>query len=163
MIYTYENSEQDINDIVGPSIFLAGPTVRYDQPNLVSWRKEAIHILEKLNFKGSIVIPEFKIPVKTADFDVPMWEYNALKKVDKIVFWVPRTQELIGLTTNYELGFWVARDQTKTFYGRPNDAYRITYSDKMWNKISEENNFNRKIYDSLEEMLIEAINEIILY
>ncbi len=82
-----------------------------------------------------------------------MWEYSCLKKATTIVFWLPRTIELIGLTTNFELGFWIAKNQGKILYGRPDDAYRISYCDKMWNKISEENETNYPIYDSLENLL----------
>jgi hypothetical protein len=48
------------------------------------------------------------------------------------MFWIPRTRELIGLTTNQELGYWMARDRDKIVYGRPDDAYRIRYQDIMW-------------------------------
>jgi hypothetical protein len=48
------------------------------------------------------------------------------------MFWIPRTIELIGLTTNQELGYWMARDRNKIVYGRPDDAYRIEYQDIMW-------------------------------
>jgi hypothetical protein len=39
---------------------------------------------------------------------------------------------LIGLTTNHEHGFWLARQPRKLVYGRPDDSYRNTYLDLMF-------------------------------
>ena len=50
-VYRYEETEQSVNEIIGPSIFLAGPTVRGNQQHLISWRFEAIEIFRKLNLK----------------------------------------------------------------------------------------------------------------
>lgn len=54
MIINY--SDQEI--IKGKkSIFLAGPTPRKE--DIVSWRKEAIKILEENNFDGIVYVPEY--------------------------------------------------------------------------------------------------------
>lgn len=159
-IYTYETPEEQLKYITGPILFLAGPTVRFNQSHLKSWRKNAIEILKEINFNGSVIIPEFKEPVDTAEFDVPMWEYEALKLADTIAFWVPRTQELIGLTTNFELGFWLSRYPNGVFYGRPIGAYRTSYCDKMWNKVQNEEGYNKPIYNDLKEMLL-AVKEVL--
>ena len=43
-------------DIKGKSLFLAGPIPRDE--NAISWKKEAIDILEKYEFSGTVLIPE---------------------------------------------------------------------------------------------------------
>ena len=54
MIVNY--SDQEI--IKGEkSIFLAGPTPR--EKDIISWRNEAIKILENLGFDGIVYVPEY--------------------------------------------------------------------------------------------------------
>jgi len=129
----YETFQKDV-DYSLPSIFLAGPTVRGNQPHLISWRFEAIEQFRKQGFSGNLIIPEFsnKNESDQARYDIPQWEFEGLIKSNVIMFWIPRTRELIGLTTNHELGYWTARDRDKVVYGRPNNAYRISYLDIMW-------------------------------
>jgi nucleoside 2-deoxyribosyltransferase len=108
--------------------------VRGHQTHLTSWRPDACNILQGLNFGGNVIIPEFT-NLKESDkyrYDVPVWENAGLTRSDAILFWVARTKELIALTTNYELGYWTARDRDKIVYGRPDTAYRVTYDDIMW-------------------------------
>ena len=158
-VYRYEETEQSVNEIIGPSIFLAGPTVRGNQQHLISWRFEAIEIFRKLNFNGSLIVPEFSNNYESDKerFDLPIWEFNGLNKADIILFWIPRTRELIGLTTNFELGLWLSRDVYKVIYGRPDDAYRINYCDIMYNKLCEEKLLKPVIYNNLEELIKETI------
>ena len=116
-----------------PIVFLAGCTVRGNQTHLTSWRIEAVEEFEKQGFEGILVSPEFTIRTES-DLNkgwIPRWEFVGLKNADAILFWIPRTKELIGLTTNYELGYWVGRQPEKVVYGRPDDAYRISYPDIM--------------------------------
>jgi len=129
----YEIPQKEV-DYSLPSIFLAGPTVRGNQPHLVSWRFAAIEEFRKQNYSGNLIIPEFsnKQESDKGRKDIPLWEFEGLIKSDVIMFWIPRTKELIGLTTNHELGYWMGRDRDKIVYGRPNDAYRIDYLDIMW-------------------------------
>lgn len=129
----YETPIEDI-DFRYQTVFLAGPTVRGNQPHLKSWRPDAVELFRQKGFIGNIIIPEFTSPVESDKYryDVPQWEFAGLQKCHVIMCWLPRTRELIGLTTNYELGYWVARDREKLIYGRPDDAYRVTYCDIMW-------------------------------
>jgi len=138
-VFRYEDSEESVTSVIGPTVFLAGPTVRGNQPHLTSWRFEAIELFKQMNFKGSLIVPEFS---KKEESDkgkkwIPLWEFNGLKRADCILFWIPRTRELIGLTTNWEHGYWMGRQMEKVVYGRPDDAYRIGYLDVMWEAISE--------------------------
>lgn len=161
-IHRYEESEAAINAIDRPSIFLAGPTVRGNQPHLTSWRFEAINEFERQGFKGDLIVPEFTIR-KESDKGkewVPLWEYNGLKKADCIMFWIPRTRELIALTTNMEFGYWQGREPQKIIYGRPDDAYRMGYLDIMWKTVAGENRqYLPTIYSSLESTISASINK----
>jgi len=116
------------------TIFLAGPTVRGHQPHLTSWRFAAVDLFKQFKFEGNLIIPEFTDKGESDQFryDIPQWEYAGLQMAHVIMFWIPRTRELIGLTTNHEHGYWMALDRDKVVYGRPNDAYRMTYLDIMW-------------------------------
>lgn len=158
----YDTFHTDV-DYTLPSIFLAGCTVRGNQPHLKSWRDDAIEIFADWNFNGNLIIPEFPNKSESDQFryDIPLWEFEGLKRSHCIMFWIPRTKELIGLTTNHELGYWMARDRDKVVYGRPNDAYRIAYLDIMWVEDYKDR-FNKnsdiQIHNTLAKTISAAIN-----
>lgn len=129
----YETPIEEIDTRL-QTVFLAGPTVRGHQPHLTSWRFEAVRLFKEFKFEGNLIIPEFTDRSESDQFryDIPQWEYAGLQKAQRILFWIPRTRELIGLTTNHEHGYWMALNREKMVYGRPNDAYRMTYLDIMW-------------------------------
>lgn len=155
-VYRYETPNEVVTNASGPTIFLAGPTVRGNQGHLVSWRFEAIEIFEKLGFKGTLIVPEFtdKTESDKGRIELPIWEDNGLDRADCILFWLPRTRELIGLNTNSEHGYWLAKDPEKLVYGRPDDGFRIQYNDVMWDKVFKAE-FNRvePIYNTLEDTI----------
>ena len=156
----YETNIYKDVDFRKPTIFLAGPTVRGNQPHLVSWRFEAISIFKKFNFHGNLIIPEFT-DKKESDkdkYELPLWEYHGLCNSHVNLFWLPRTRELIGLTTNDELGYWRARDRSKVVYGRSEDAYRCKYQDIMWFKDAERHGIKDVcIYHTLEDTIRASI------
>ncbi len=146
----------------GPVIFLAGPTVRGHQPHLISWRRAAEQEFQLQGFNGTLIVPEFtdKSESDQHRYDLPEWEFEGLKLADVIMFWVCRTRELIGLTTNFELGYWMARDRLKIVYGRPDDAYRIKYDDIMWLADAERwmmQDYEKKIHATLPDTVVAAI------
>ncbi len=147
------DSVEKLNDWSKPTIFLAGPTVRGNQPHLISWRFEAVKLFKERGFDGNLIIPEFtdKTESDKYRYDIPVWEFNGLSRSRIIMFWIPRTKELIGLTTNHEFGYWMGRNRTKMVYGRPDDAYRITYLDIMWVEDAKINNVKCPIYNTLEK------------
>lgn len=133
-VLRYETPLDHFVSYPAPRIFLAGPTVRGHQQHLLpSWRTAAIEKFRERNFTGTLIVPEFSDCTLSdkGRYDLPAWEYAGLKLADCILFWVPRTRELIGLTTNFELGYWM-KDRKKLVYGRPDDAYRIDYLDILW-------------------------------
>jgi nucleoside 2-deoxyribosyltransferase len=130
----YEYPIEDVDFQRFKTVFLAGPTVRGNQPHLTSWRFEAARLFKEKKFDGQLIIPEFTNRKESDQFryDIPEWEYHGLRHSHVIMFWVPRTRELIGLTTNHEHGYWMALKREKVVYGRPDDAYRVSYLDIMW-------------------------------
>ncbi len=150
MIVNY--SEQKI--ITGEkSIFLAGPTPR--DKNTISWRNEAIKILEKLGFDGIVYVPEYSTWKPKADYvDQAMWERDGLSNATIIVFWIPRhLPNMPAFTTNVEFGYWL--HSGKIIYGRPNEAEKIKYLDWLY-KLD----YNEEPVDSLEELLKICVNKI---
>lgn len=165
----YESTfEQQLEAMrANPSIFLAGPTVRGNQLHLQpSWRFEAVDILKAAGFNGAVIIPEFT-DLKESDKGkewIPRWEYQGLEGCDSILFWVPRTRELIGLTTNWELGYWMGRNYSKITYGRPDGAYRIDYLDNMWSHVKERESADSWLktepFNNLKDTCLAAIKYI---
>lgn len=140
-------------DVNLPTVFLAGPTVRGHQSHLTSWRIEAAALFRDKGFKGNLIIPEFtdKTESDKYRYDIPVWEFSGMCMSHVIMFWIPRTRELIGLTTNHEFGYWMARARAKVVYGRPDDAYRITYLDIMWVEDAKAHEEKCPIYNTLEK------------
>lgn len=154
----YETSITEVNWRL-PSIFLAGPTVRGHQTHLISWRFEACRILKEKGFTGNVIIPEFTSKTESDKYryDIPQWEFAGLQNSQVIMFWIPRTRELIGLTTNHEHGYWTARDRSKVVYGRPDDAYRMTYLDIMWVEDAKKKQAPCPIYNKLDKTIEAAM------
>lgn len=96
----------------GPSVFLAGPTPRADQP-VASWRPDAIGELAA-QWAGphrlTVLSPESRGGFRAADYDDQVdWETDARQRADAILFWIPRDlASLPGFTTNVEFGLDVA-------------------------------------------------------
>jgi len=62
------------------SIFLAGPTPR--SKDVKSWRPDALKILEELEYKGIVCIPE-RSDWEGVDYITQVeWEYDCLSHVD---------------------------------------------------------------------------------
>lgn len=159
-ILKYETPSEDFKKYDGPIIFLAGPTVRGHQLHLTSWRGAACEEFRKQGFDGTLILPEFEDKTESDQYryDLPEWEFAGLQIADVIMFWVPRTRELIGLTTNFEMGYWIARFQGKLVYGRPDDAYRMKYCDIMWNAESRRlREYELPIFNTLEDTVKESI------
>lgn len=157
----YETPIESV-DFKLPSIFLAGPTVRGHQTHLTSWRLEAVNDFKRKNFPGNLIIPEFIDPTESDKYryDIPLWEFAGLTNSQVIMFWIPRTKELIGLTTNHEHGYWMARDRSKVVYGRPDDAYRMTYLDIMWAADAKRTGAKCPIYNTLYKTIDAALKKL---
>jgi hypothetical protein len=130
------------------SLFLAGPTPRRN--DVPSWRPKAVEILEELNFSGTVLIPEIETGEKFAGYDNQIeWENSGLTHCTNIVVWLPRNMEnMLGLTTNSELGYWLAKNPAKVYYGRPDGAPHTRYQDWLYST-----NAKRYPENDLKELL----------
>jgi len=159
-LFRYETSLDNLYNEKVPIIFLAGNTVRGNQPHLTSWRIECVEEFTKQGFEGILVSPEFTVRTES-DLGkgwIPRWEFTGLVNADAILFWIPRTRELIGLTTNYELGYWMGRNHEKVVYGRPDDAYRMSYPDIMNKVDAEDQGYDElPIYNTLSDTVAASI------
>ena len=130
-----------IKDSNKSSIFLAGPTPRSSE--VISWRNEAINILKQLDYNGIIYIPECDFLNSNFDYTTQVeWEWEAMEYADIILFWVPRSKELPGFTTNVEFGYWLGKNRQKVYYGRPDEAINNRYLDALYFKLNKRQPFN---------------------
>lgn len=107
------------------SIFLAGPTPR--DANTQSWRPEAIELLKKQKFGGTVMVPEDALwsPKFTYDDQVE-WEWEAIAMATVVLFWIPREiVHMPAFTTNVEYGY-VIKDRNVAI-GWPEDAPKNRY------------------------------------
>ncbi|AEO93593.1 gp334 [Bacillus phage G] len=147
-------SDQQFPNKVVKSIFLAGPTPRNEE--VVSWRKEALEILNDMNFNGTVFVPEPSTGVYEDYTQQIDWELSAMKRADVILFWIPRKLrqdfEMAGLTTNVEFGSWI--DSGKVVVGFPEDAEKVRYLKELAKKSEVE------CHNSLKGTLKEAIDKL---
>jgi 8-oxo-dGTP pyrophosphatase MutT (NUDIX family) len=146
IIYAYE----EMPKVITKSLFLAGPTPR--DPDVESWRGDALKILEDKGFDGVVFVPEPRDGKWSHDYDEQLgWEEEHLNIADCIVFWVPRDLETMpAFTTNVEFGMWC--ESGKIVFGAPPDApknkYLLNYAEK----------YHVPIGDSLTETLTHAMD-----
>lgn len=145
-------SNQDVIVTKEKSIFLAGPTPR--NKDIVSWRKEAIRILEIIEFEGIVYYPEYdNDQVKENYIDQALWERQALEAATCILFWVDRNLMLLpGFTTNVEFGYWIAKKGNRIVYGRPVGAPKTKYLDWLY-QIEQ----GKDAINNLEDLILEAV------
>lgn len=146
IVYT---NEKNIEKGIG--IFLAGPTPR--DKNIPSWRPEALKIFEKLGFEGTIYIPELREKSyydSETSFNEMKWDQIALENSKVVMFWIPRNNEMLGLSTNIEFGYLI--NKGNIVYGRPKDAIRCEFLDFLYKeKLGKEYSI------TLEDTIKEAI------
>lgn len=106
------------------SIFLAGPSPRGAED--LDWRPEALKVLEDLGYDGVVFVPLPRGGDWRHHYDAQVeWELTYLNMADVIAFWVPRSKELPGLTTNVEFGMFY--DSGKAMLGYPENATQMRY------------------------------------
>lgn len=147
-------SDQPPFNGVGKSLFLAGPSPR--KTEVLSWRPEALKIIESLDFDGTVLVPERRDWSSKFDYlDQVEWEEQGLRLSSIIVFWVPRElKTMIGLTTNVEFGYWMAKCPEKVIYGRPEEAQSCRYLDWMYQKETS------CFFNTLESLLTKAVERL---
>ena len=133
------------------SISLCGPTPRNNK--VISWRKEALDILQNIGYDGIVYVPELKneVQVFKTKYEQLSWERECYINSNVILFWITRKfPTMLGLTTNVEFGYWLK--SKKCIYGRPDGAYRTDYLDWLYNL-----EYNQKPKNSLDELLKQAV------
>jgi hypothetical protein len=142
LIYAREN--------IPASIFLAGPTPR--DPSVKSWRPEAIALLRKHLFDGTVFVPEDRSMNPKFNYDDQVeWEWQGLETATAILFWVPRDMaDMPALTTNVEFGLYSMRG--RCVLGYPSGAPKMKYLHALAQR------FGISIFHDLERTVIEAIN-----
>ena len=145
VIYSMEKLE-----IVGKSIFLAGPIPRDNYA--ISWKNEALKYFDKYEFSGTVLVPEMRDFLPKVDYmDEVEWDYEALNKCDLILFWMPRKRpHMLGLTSNVEFGFYI--NNKPIIYGRPDDADDINYLDWFYYKIK-----GKRPHSNLDELVRQSV------
>lgn len=145
IIYTPESIKLE-----GRSIFLAGPTPR--SKDVQSWRPHALELLEKLNFAGTVLIPECRTEVRNHEYlDQVEWEWKGLENCNRILFWVPRNLETMpAFTTNVEFGSYVR--SWRALYGRPDGSPKNDYLDWLYEKVTK-----RKPHNDLYSLLLAGV------
>ena len=132
------------------SIFLAGPTPR--SLKVKSWRPDALHILDLLQYKGQVIVPEYKVSREGIDYDAQVeWENQGTESCTKMAVWLPRDLKVLpGMTTNVEFGRYV--ESGKMLYGRPPGAPKTAYLDWLYRKFNQ-----APIYTTLTDLLQAAL------
>lgn len=141
VVYTME----ELPETIDKTIFLAGPTPRTS--DVLSWRPEALKLLEMLGFDGTVFVPELRpldsvidnimtraygknrsgYAAHTYDWNKQVqWEYDAIQMSDCVLFWIPRQMDTMpAFTTNDEWGF--LKGSGKVVFGAPDNAPKTRY------------------------------------
>ena len=135
------------------TIFLAGPCPRDDYNR--DWRYEAFDLLEKYGFEGLVFSPTNCTFVKN-DIEYlkkqVTWETTAMNCADLVVFWIPRTEKDLGLTTNIEIGTFLNESNFLLYeVGMPDNAIKNDYLKIRLNKQG------KPWYTSLEDLMKKVV------
>jgi hypothetical protein len=131
------------------SIFLVGPTPR--DKEVLSWRPEAIRLIQESGFNGNIYVPEDSdwSPKYTYDDQVD-WEWEALMISTVVLVWIPRELATMpAFTTNVEYGYMIKN--LNLAIGWPEDAPKNRYLEKLAIR------HNLPIYHRLEDTVQAAL------
>lgn len=155
MTFFYEDKALGCN----PSIFLAGP-VAEDSTYEQSWRKEAVNILARQGFKGSVYIPEYREGESRKGCGDSTWEWKRLDACDIILFWIPRDLEkLPGFTTNVEFGRYISLRPDAVVLGHPEDAPKMEYLDRLYG-LYHSNADGYDVAHTLEDTVKDALRRL---
>lgn len=134
-------------------IFLVGPSPRKNRnkPPVPSWRPGACHILQKLEFEGTVLVPELESHDAPDDYDSQIpWEWEGLNLATVAPVWADRDLvNLPGFTTNIEAGMLAASG--KMLLGFPKDAPKSAYLARLAKR------FHVPVFHTLEALLAEAV------
>lgn len=142
----------------GILFFQRGPCPRDRQHP--DWRDDVLDIFESAGFNGTVIIPTNRNYDKACSIfsedgahkKQVRWERIAMHCASAILFWIPRSSDMPGFTTNVEFGEWYKKDGV--FVGHPDLAEHVRYLDK---KLSEQ---KKTSYSLLEQEINAAIEYV---
>ena len=144
------------------AIFLAGPTPR--DAMTLSWRPEALRLLEASGYDGVVMVPEVEDGEWKAGADAYTdqveWERAGLDMCDVILFWIPREMETMpGLTTNVEFGLYVS--SSKIVLGAPERAKSIRYLESALFTATGEPDARRVTLETTVQACFTKLNKLL--
>ncbi|WP_258038757.1 HIT domain-containing protein [Streptomyces sp. SM12] len=149
-VYAYEPVPGD----AVTRMFLAGPTPR--RRDVESWRPAAIEEIRR-QWAGpgqlAILIPEPRDGKWAVDYTQQYaWEHEAMEQADTILFWIPRSAEMPGRTTNIEWGRYGTSG--RAVLGVPPEAPQARYNRYL---IYEAGKFGTPVAETLTDTVAAAI------
>ena len=135
------------------SIYLAGPT-RWNV-HLKSWRKEAVKILEVLEFNGTVFCPEYEGDRFVENYkEKDEWKEIALHSASTIVFWVSKNYP-IKIYDSAEFAYWISKKPNSFFYGR--EVVNSNYEQTFFLNWIYEKELGIEPFKNLEDLMQEAV------
>lgn len=138
------------------AIFLAGPCPRENYKD-EDWREKIYPIFEKLEFDGVIINPtNDHYDVNNAD-ELKLqteWEREGLMRASAIIFWLDRSDEHPGFTSNVEIGNWMGKKGV--YVAMPPEC---TKNANRYIRTRLEA-MSQKVYDSLEDVISAVVSDL---
>lgn len=134
--------------------FLAGPTL--NDKKALSWRVKAIEMFDYFNFSGTLYIPEvenrlyYNKKIGTREMQL---DHKILNNADIVMFWIPRSDDMLALYTNVEFGYLL--NKGNLVYGRPNDAVMCEFLDFLYKE-----KLGKDYCETLEDTVKETIKTL---
>ena len=137
------------------AIFLAGPCPR--KASEPDWREEAFDILATLCFSGIVLNPTNRYydenNPKERELQVA-WELEAMMRASAVVFWLPRSEQSPGFTSNVEVGYWIGKKGV--FIGMLDDCMQNA---NAYIKTRTEMS-GQDVYNTLNDLLAATVRDL---
>ena len=79
------------------------------------------------------------------------FDQEMLERADVVMFWIPRSNDMLGLSTNIEFGYLL--NKGNIVYGRPDTAMRCEFLDFLYKE-----KLGKNYLSTLEDTVKETIN-----
>lgn len=138
------------------AIFLAGPCPRSNYRE-ADWREKIYDLFDALEFRGVLINPtNDKFDAYNSD-ELRLqtdWEHEGMKRASAIIFWMDRSNDHPGFTTNVEIGMWLGKKGV--FAAMPPEC---TKNANRYIRIKLEE-AGQKVYDSLEDAIQAVVADL---
>lgn len=138
------------------AIFLAGPCPRSNYRE-ADWREKIYDLFDALEFRGVLINPtNDKFDTYNSD-ELRLqtdWEHEGMKRASAIIFWMDRSNDHPGFTTNVEIGMWLGKKGV--FAAMPPEC---TKNANRYIRIKLEE-AGQKVYDSLEDVIQAVVADL---